>query len=426
MNARLSLVCFVLSTAFLAFMGGFFVSFKSWPPARAIEEAYGAIGDLWEHWRDDLNLAPTRLLVPVDNAGRERVRAVAGERAMPGNRFVVGLTPTKKSPSGAMLLDRFGAEIHFWPIDYNKLASGIRRANNVFVHGTLPLRDGSIVVNFEFGNRLARIGPCGEAIWVTPGVFHHGISRSHDGTLWTWEDKQTTDEKGVVVGDEHIVQIDPETGRRLGSISLERDIVERQSLYGRFALHSKEDANGIVYATDPFHPNDVDVLSPEMAPAFPKFAPGDLLISLRALNTIAVLDPVTARVKWSRIGPWHRQHDPDFMPDGTISVLDNNMGLGASRILAIRPGTDEVTTVFDGAGRGNFYTWRRGRHQRLANGNVMIAESEKGRAIEVAPDGTIVWEYNNIYDAKRSGPVNEALVLPADFFAKDALRCRGR
>lgn len=426
MNARLSLIGFVLSAVFLAFLGGFFVAFKGWPPARAIQDAYGAIDDLWLHWRDNLGLEPTRLLVPADNAGRQRVRVAPGDKAAAGNRFVVGLTPTRGSPAGAVLLDRFGTEIHFWPIDFNKLSPGVRSASNVFVHGALPLRDGSIVVNFEFGNRLARIGPCGDAVWVTPGVFHHGISRSHDGTLWTWEDDQTTDEKGTVVGDEHIVQIDPATGRRLNRISLERDIIERQALFGRFALHAKEDAARIVYATDPFHPNDVDVLSPEMAPAFPTFAPGDLLISLRSLNMLAVLDPATARVKWSQIGPWHRQHDPDFMPDGTISVLDNGTGTGASRILAVNPGSGSVTVAFDGAKGGDFYTWRRGRHQRLANGNIVIAESEKGRAIEVAPGGEIVWEYNNIYDAGRSGPVNEALVLPAEFFAKDALRCPKR
>lgn len=160
-----------------------------------------------------------------------------------------------------------------------------------------------------------------------------------------------------------------------------------------------------------------------MAPAFPMFEAGDIMFSLRSLNMIAVIDPETARVKWSQIGPWHRQHDPDFLPNGTISVYDNRMALGASRIVVVDPGTRETRVVFDGARHGNFYSWQRGRHQTLANGNIMIAESERGRAIEVDPQSEIVWKYENVYDAEWNGPINDALVLPPDFFADGALNC---
>ena len=56
---------------------------------------------------------------------------------------------------------------------------------------------------------------------------------------------------------------------------------------------------------------DVEELGPELADAFPQFAVGDLLVSMRSLNLIAVLDGSTHDVKWWQIGPWHRQHDPD-------------------------------------------------------------------------------------------------------------------
>jgi hypothetical protein len=36
-----------------------------------------------------------------------------------------------------------------------------------------------------------------------------------------------------------------------------------------------------------------------------------------------------------------------------------------------------------------------GSCQRLANGNTLITESTAGRALEVRPDGKIVWEYFN-------------------------------
>jgi hypothetical protein len=192
---------------------------------------------------------------------------------------------------------------------------------------------------------------------------------------------------------------------------------------GSFALRTEENPDDVVLCCDPFHPNDVDVLSPDMAPAFHMFEAGDLLISLRSINMIAVVDPETARVKWSQIGPWFQQHDPDFLPNGTISLYNNNMGLGASQIMVVDPATGETKVVFDGARHGNFYSWRRGRHQPLANSNIMITESERGRVIEVTPDGRIVWQYENIYDAEWNGLVNDALVLPLDFFDEGALTC---
>jgi hypothetical protein len=42
-----------------------------------------------------------------------------------------------------------------------------------------------------------------------------------------------------------------------------------------------------------------------------------------------------------------------------------------------------------------FFTQTRGGAQALANGNVLITESERGRAFEVTRAGEIVWEFWN-------------------------------
>ena len=43
----------------------------------------------------------------------------------------------------------------------------------------------------------------------------------------------------------------------------------------------------------------------------------------------------------------------------------------------------------------SFFTEGRGSAQRLPNGNTLACEAERGRAIEVTPDGEIVWEFLN-------------------------------
>lgn len=420
MNNRLAIAIGLACALPLAYGAGVLSSVNDWPPSRTIKAAYADTINLARNWRNDLGIEPTRLLVPAPDPGPAPL-ADAGPAE--GVRLVAGVTSDKTSRFGVRLLDRDGNETHFWPVHYDDLSAGETSERNVFLHGVAPLPDGSIVVNFDSGDTIARIGLCGDTLWTATGNFHHGIHRSHDGTLWTWQNIPATEEGAP--DDEHIIQVDPATGRPLRRISLLDDVIRRHRLHGIFAIHSEPATDRIAFAHDPFHPNDVEVLDPATARAFPMFAAGDLLISLRSLNLVAVLDGDTLAPKWSRIGPWHRQHDPDFLPDGTISVLDNAMGTGASRILAVDPATDAITTVFDGAGHGDFYTWQRGRHQTLANGNLVIAESQRGRAIEVNRAGDLVWRYENVFDAGRNGLISEVAVLPPGFLDEDALRtCR--
>lgn len=442
MKDRIALIAFALSCVTLAFLYGFVAAARSLFPADILWKAYYTATDLASNWRNDFGFEPTRLLVGVDAQEREKLglgaaftsrqpRVLARSGAAQGTRFISGLTAGRAALTGATLVDVSGRELHYWPIDFERLTSGRVSPTNVYLHGVEPLPDGSIVVNFDNGDMLARIGPCGEIEWITQGRFHHAVTRAYDGTLWSWESPPHPDPRAVADAEEaggnrephYLVQLNAETGARLRSISLEREIIAANRLFGQMALRTQEDADRLVYCCDPFHPNDIDVLPPELAKAFPMFAAGDLLISLRSINMIGVLDPKTLALKWSRIGPWFQQHDPDFLPDGTLSVYNNNMGFGASQIVGVNPATGEIRVRFDGAVRGNFYSWRRGRHQTLPNGNILIAESEKGRVIEVDGSGEVVWVYENVYDGERNGLINDALVLADDFFEAGALEC---
>ena len=53
----------------------------------------------------------------------------------------------------------------------------------------------------------------------------------------------------------------------------------------------------------------------------------------------------------------------------------------------------------------------------LANGNLLITESMQGRAFEVAPDRSIVWEYRNPAEAGYHVLVEEVTRLPESFTA---------
>jgi len=99
------------------------------------------------------------------------------------------------------------------------------------------------------------------------------------------------------------------------------------------------------------------------------------------------------------------------------------MDLGSSAIIEIDPVSGIWSTIFRGSKDIPFYTRTRGNHQILENGNLLVTVANSGRILELSPDGRLVWEFKNIYDATRNGILSMAEILPVDFFDPGALSC---
>jgi hypothetical protein len=415
MSDRLARIAFFLACLVIAMTYGIYaVRWNSFPNPQ-IARADATIRELWAHWQNDFGFEPTRHLVaarrPRADKAEDSFRMYHAAAAEPGYTLVAGLSDDPAQSAHAVTLyDVAGREVYRWPVDYAALDPDGRKPLNVMLHGVHALRDGSLVVAFDQGEAIARVDACGRPMWVRRGPFSHSIEPDDQGRIWTWRD-------------EVMVRLDLATGSVTREIDLREDVIAAHDRYGEFAIRTTEDADELVYLDDPYHTNDVEPLRAGMAAAFPMFEAGDLLISLRELNLVAVVDPDDGSLKWIRHGPWHRQHDPDWQPDGTISVYDNRMGLGASRILRIDPATDVVTVAYEGSDEHPFYSYRRGKHQVLPNGNLLVTESEAGRVFEAARDGSLVWERDLGWDATRNLIVTSADHLPADFFASGALAC---
>ena len=166
---------------------------------------------------------------------------------------------------------------------------------------------------------------------------------------------------------------------------------------------------------DLFHPNDIEELTTAMAPAFPQFEAGDLLVSLRDFDMVGVIGRHDHQIKWVAYGPWQHQHDPDFQPDGTITVFSNNTDRFRSTLIRIDPRTGIAKDMFFGKGL-SFDSYIMGKHQHLPNGNWLITSSIQGRVMEVTPEGTIVKEFNNVINERYSALVPYAEFRPADYF----------
>lgn len=125
---------------------------------------------------------------------------------------------------------------------------------------------------------------------------------------------------------------------------------------------------------------------------------GDLLLSFRELNLVAVVDRALTRVRWSwGAGVLYRQHQPSIVDGGNILVFDN--GEKRSRVLQLDPRQERIVWSY---APDNFWSQIRGGCEKLPNGNVLVTDSQNGRAVEVTEDGRVAWEfYNPDLDASR-------------------------
>ena len=97
-----------------------------------------------------------------------------------------------------------------------------------------------------------------------------------------------------------------------------------------------------------------------------------------------------------------------MLESGNILLFDNGLSRGWSRAIELDPLSGEIVWTYEAEPRKSFYTVGRGSAQRLPNGNTLLAESGKGRAIEVTRDGDIVWEFNCPYGV---GPQSRASIV---------------
>ena len=129
---------------------------------------------------------------------------------------------------------------------------------------------------------------------------------------------------------------------------------------------------------------------------------GDVLISLRQINTLAIIDRQTNKLRWvRRDDSWGHQHDSQMLDNGNIMLFANGMNTAVphphSYITEFNPDTNETVWEYRDDPATFFYSHHISGAERLWTGNTLICEGSFGRLFEVTPAGEIVWEFVNPY-----------------------------
>ena len=144
---------------------------------------------------------------------------------------------------------------------------------------------------------------------------------------------------------------------------------------------------------DIFHANSIERIETESHPVFAK---GQFLVSLLMLNTVAVVDLDRGKVIWRwGYGEVDRQHHATLLTNGNVLLFDNGTYRRYSRVLEVDPVTDRIVWSYIAHPRTSLHSRSRGGNQLLPNGNILITDSDRGRAFEITRSGKTVWEFFN-------------------------------
>jgi len=345
------------------------------------------------------------------------------------------------------LIRRNGDIVARWPVQFSKifpnpthLPEPPKTNWNVDTHGALALPDGSVVFNFEYSG-LVKLDRCDRVVWTLARMTTHSVERAEGGGFWVpgrryyppaapspfpsfptpfYEDTiMKVSEEGKVIKEISVPQLFYDNGME--------PLLTIMALRGLQLMKLR----GTPVAVELSHMNKIEELTRDMAVDFPMFKAGDLMLSDRQRNLIMVIDPDAGKVKWWRVGPWIRQHDPEFVPGGKIIVFNNNNYRTAfptsdditpispprySNIMEYDFASDRYRIIYGDKPGQEFWSIVAGQVRRTSTGGLLITEFEGGRIFETDAEGRVVWEYINRYSPKEVSEITGARLYPASYF----------
>ena len=407
MSNRIPKIVFVLSCAFLALLYGFCAATYGWFPAEFLGRALAEFGA----WNAQAPIDPNHHEFPARH--RFPGAHTYGNAAFPDDVILLtSFWADREGRPGIRLVDRAGHTLHTWTPDLPALWPHVGRGeidpSLRYVHGTWLFDNGDVLCNIEYLG-LLRLNARGDVVWRLDRRTHHALQPTADGEFWVcaadrvdrdaaaarfpgleaplWEDKAL------------LVTARGEVRREVSVLQAVFDSSYRSLLW------STQYAARPLPRSDLMHLNDVEPLPADIAAEYPLFRAGDLLVSMRFLNLVAVLGGDDGRVKWAAPAVFLEQHDPDFVGGGWISVYDNRTDwtldgnrAGGSRLVAIQPHTGAMHPIYPRADAHSnherrFYSLHGGKAQRLANDHWLITEPSAGRVFEIDEHGRTVWEW---------------------------------
>jgi hypothetical protein len=348
-------------------------------------------------------------------AGTEQADASPGVTHHDPHRVAAGLNFfTSGHAPGALLMDMDGEVVHEWRAEFAKIfpdhpnRDRAMEPHRNFWRDAVLLPNGDILAIWElFG--LFKLDRDSRVLWAVAEPVHHDLEVTEAGEVVHLQARRRMipgiAEKRAI--EDYIVVRDA-GGRELRRLAMSDALRNADWLGLRKAFWVRADERGYGLTQkglyDPFHTNSLWLLTAaEAARLGDSFRAGDALVSMAMLDTIAILDMEKGVARWWQQGPFGMQHQPRPTPEGEVILFNNYLSAERSSVLTLNPRTRQVTREYTGPEAAPLHSRRSGRVQVLPNGNVLVIETDGGRALEVTKEGEVVWEFRSPYRAGKHG-----------------------
>lgn len=281
-----------------------------------------------------------------------------------------------------LLISNKGVEYFSWEFDPG--------ASKVWTHSEL-IPDSGALIGLVEDDSIFRLSSDSVVEWRFEVRAHHDLQIRSDGSIWALTRKDAR--LPQVYGDRAIIEdyvtVLSEQGEIVEEFSLLQPLIGSPYEFLLPAIQDKG-RDGATY--DILHPNHIQILDGSLASMSPLYQEGNILVSFRTINSIAILDGSTHEILWLW-GPTNLsvQHHAQVLDNGNILVFDN--GFDETRIIEMSIANNEIVWEYSD-GTDFFSSWG-GSVQRLPNGNTLITNSARGIVFEVTPEGEKVWEFLN-------------------------------
>jgi len=307
----------------------------------------------------------------------------------------------------AVLMDMGGKVLHTWRYEFAAVwperVAHFEQPNAQYWRRVHLYDNGDLLAIFA-GFGLIKLDKNSNLLWTYSKACHHDLFVTDEGTIYTLIRKARQIpgvQDGRRVLDDYIVILDGD-GTELRRVSIYGAL--KRSAYSHYARRLNA-----LKTRDIFHTNTIEVLDGRLGARAPQFKAGNVLISILRLQMIAVVDLDKEEVVWCLPALlWGNQHQPTVLNNGRMLIFDNTSGGAWSDVIEFDPFTQEIHWAYRGKEDNGFFSDTLGSCQRLPNGNTLISESNTGRAFEVTPDNTLVWEWISPH---RAGADKELVAL---------------
>ena len=288
----------------------------------------------------------------------ETLGYVAGSHAPTGNPVVPRHDETRSQPgynfyvSGharvALLTDMQGRVLHRWHHRMRPRAERTQFDSPNFFRAHL-YENGDVLALLP-GESLVKLDRNSKVIWEMEMRVHHDLDVQPGGDIYvlTRHARKVPglDPDRLVVED--FIEVLQANGQQKRRVSVLQAF--ERSAFAEL-LHRSEVKRG-----DVLHTNTVSVLDGRFADRAPWLSRGNVLISSRVLDVVAVVDMEEETVVHAWAGSFRKQHDPHLLETGQILLFDNRGAGDASSAMEFDPTTDEVVWEYRGTDTDPFFS----------------------------------------------------------------------